>query len=168
MSNNRLIKSEGSIRDDFGMLEVDKVYHYVNFGQWSIHELLAHLLEFTGPADVMVSSYSLSETAIRSFVHLLDGGKILSLKCLFDVSTKKNKLGLLMFAGNVASKVYISPNHAKLISIKNDNITVIVNTSANLTTNRRNEAGCIITDQFLASSFQLAITELFEHAIELS
>jgi hypothetical protein len=168
MSKTLFIKSAGNISDDFGTLLPAHFYHYLNFGQWSLHELLAFILEYTGPAHVKVTSYGISESAIRSFVNMIDCGSILSLDLLFDISTKRNKFALLMFAHNVASRVFVNANHAKLISVQNEKITIIVNASANLTVNRRNEAGCIITEQNTALQFHDAIVELIESSILLN
>jgi len=165
--NNRFVLSAGTIEDDFGPLSPGLFYHYVNSGQWSLHDLLTHALQFSGPAQVMVTSFSLSETAIRSFVHLMDSGLITRLDCLFDISTKRNKLELLMFAQNVSSKVYISSNHAKFIAIKTPDVCVCINTSANLTVNRRHEAGVLVTDKDAALEYFKFIDAMFDSAIHL-
>lgn len=129
--------------------------------------MLEHILNFTGPAMVMITSYGISETAIRAFVNLLDAGLIKHLQLLFDVSTKRNKLSLLLFASNVAARVYIGSNHAKLISVKTEEYTIVLNSSANLTINRRSESGCLITDQQTAKQYHEAMVELFESSIQL-
>lgn len=166
--SNRFLVSSGSIADDFGQLRPGLFYHYLNHGQWSLHELLDYILKFTGPAHVKVTSYGISETAIRSFVNMIDDGRILSLDLVFDISTKRNKFALLMFAGNVASRVFITSNHAKLISVRNEKYTIAVNASANLTVNRRNESGCLITCPEIASGFHDAILQLIDNSILLN
>jgi hypothetical protein len=168
IKNNRFIFSTDSIEKDFEQLQSGACIHYINSGQWSLHELLSWILKFTGPADVMVTSFSLSETAIRSFINLIDTGYIRSLKCLFDVSTKKNKFDLLMFAQNVSGKIYLNNNHAKFILVENDDHSVVVNSSANLTVNRRFEAGMIAADQELVTEFAKTIKEIFSQSIILN
>lgn len=76
--------------------------------------MLEYILNFTGPANVRITSYGISETAIRAFVNMMDSGLIKKLYLLFDVSTKRNKLSLLLFASNVATKVFIGANHQSL------------------------------------------------------
>ena len=166
-TNNPFLVSSGSIADDFGLLQPGLFYHYLNSGQWSLHEMLDHVLTYTGPAHVKVTSYGISETAIRSFVNMMDSGRILSLDLVFDISTKRNKLNLLLFAKNVATRVYITANHAKLISVINDKHAVAINTSANLTVNRRNESECLITCPDTARSFDAAIKQIISNAIPL-
>lgn len=166
--SNLFLVSSGSIANDFGKLQPGLFYHYLNNGQWSLHELLEYILDYTGPANVKVTSYGISETAIRSFVNMIDAGKIRSLDLVFDISTKRNKFALLMFATNVASRVFITSNHAKLISVSNENHTIAVNASANLTVNRRNESGCLITCPEIASDFRNAIQQLIDNSILLN
>jgi len=167
-NNNHFVFSSGTIADDFGQLEPGHFYHYINDGQWSLHQLLAYVLNFTGPAQVQVTSFSLSETAIRFFVNLLDEGLITSLDCLFDLSTKKNKMDLLFFAKNVTSRVFIASNHAKLIAVKSKSQNVFINSSANLTVNRRHESGIVITETSLAKAYAKGIDKIFEGAILLT
>jgi hypothetical protein len=167
-NNSSFIFSAGSVADDFGTLVPGHFYHYLNHGQWSLHDLLEFVLKYTGPAEVLVTSFSLSETAIRAFVRLMDEGLITELQCLFDVSTKRNKLDLLMFAQNVTSQVYLSSNHAKLISVKSAQKHVFINTSANLTVNRRHESGILITDKEIIDHYYTAIHEIFDSGILLN
>lgn len=163
----RFFLSKRSIPEDFGGLGPGLQYHYINNGQWSLHDLLAFALDYTGPASVYVSSFSLSESAIRSFLHLIDEGMINALECIFDISTKKNKFDLLFFAGNITSRIYLASNHAKLISVVGKERTVFINTSANLTVNRRYESGILITDAALNSLYHTALMELFAASVLL-
>lgn len=165
---DKFIHSSGSIQEDFKCLEPDSTVHYINNGQWSLHELLAWCLSITGPADVIVTSFSLSESAIRSFFNLIDTGFIKTLKCLFDVSTRKNKLELLLFAHNVTGKVFLATNHSKIIVISNRDHKVVINSSANLTVNRRYESGLIVTGHDLVESYNDSLTKIFNEAILLN
>jgi phosphatidylserine/phosphatidylglycerophosphate/cardiolipin synthase-like enzyme len=167
-SVNKFISSSNSIDEDFERLQPDACIHYINSGQWSLHELLAWCLKKTGPAAVIVSSFSLSEAAIRSFVNLIDDGLITSLKCLFDLSTKKNKFDLLMFAHNVSGRIYLNSNHSKIMIIQNENNHVVINSSANLTVNRRYESGVIITDPLLAKGYIDTINYIIDESVLLN
>jgi hypothetical protein len=167
-NENIFIFSNGKIAEDFNILLPDHFYHYVNNGQWSLHDLLEYVLEYTGPAKVKVTSFSISETAIRAFVRLMEEGLITRLDCLFDVSTKRNKLDLLIFAQNVTPNVFLSANHAKIISVKSESMHVFINTSANLTVNKRHESGIIITNKIMAAHYAAAIETVFDSAILLN
>lgn len=99
----------------------------------------------TGPAKVRISSFSINETAIRCFLRLKESGLITSLTCLFDLSVKRYRIGLLFFASNVISEIGMTNIHAKLVFIENEHWKVLVITSANLNVNDKKEAGVIIT-----------------------
>lgn len=126
-------------------LKPDSSIPYVSDADFSTHELIAHLLEETGPAKVRISSFSITETAIRSFLRLQESGLITSMTCLFDLSVKRYRVGLLFFASNVISEIGMTNIHAKLAFIENENWKVVVITSANLNINDKKEAGVIIS-----------------------
>lgn len=137
----KTLKNQISIR-----LKPDSTIPYVSDADFSTHELIAHLLDQTGPACVRISSFSITETAIRSFLHLQESGMITSLTCLFDLSVKRYRVGLLFFASNVVSEIGMTNIHAKLVFIENENWKVVVITSANLNINDKKEAGVIISN----------------------
>lgn len=118
---------------------------FTSEGEFSMHELLEFLLQRTGPAKVRITSFSITEAAVRSFLHLMEIGIILHLECLFDLSVKRHKLGLLNFAANIATSIALAKCHAKLILIENDNWSVSVIGSANFQVNDKIEAGVIST-----------------------
>jgi len=123
----------------------DVTFPFVSEGEFSMHELLEFLLEKTGPAKVSITSFSITEAAVRSFLYLMETGIILHLECLFDLSVKRHKLGLLNFANNIATSIALAKCHAKLILIENDNWSVSVIGSANFQVNDKIEAGVIST-----------------------
>lgn len=126
-------------------LKPDSTIPYVSDADFSTHELIEHLLEQTGPAKVRISSFSITETAIRSFLRLQESGLITSLTCLFDLSVKRYRVGLLFFASNVINEIGMTNIHAKLAFIENETWKVVVITSANLNINDKKEAGVIIS-----------------------
>lgn len=126
-------------------LKPDSIIPYVSDAEFSTHELITHILHETGPAQVRISSFSITETAIRSFLRLQESGLITSMKCLFDLSVKRYRLGLLFFASNVINQIGMTNIHAKMAFIENENWKVVVITSANLNINDKKEAGVIIS-----------------------
>lgn len=112
-------------------------------GDWSMHELLEYLLGISGPAKVWISSFSITEVAIRTFLNLQETGQITNLSCLFDFTVKRHKTGLLFFANNVVSDITISKCHAKLILIENADCTIAVVGSANFNINDKKEVAVI-------------------------
>ncbi len=135
------------LEKDIGIIKQDQIKPYWSDGRWSMHDLLMFLLKLTGGAKVYLSTFSISEAAIRSFNHAIKTGLITELNCLFDYTVKRHKLQLLYFASNVANDIRLAPNHSKLILIENKDWTISVVGSANMTPNPRKEAGVILTDR---------------------
>lgn len=115
-------------------------YHLVSAGLWAMHELLFHLLTFTGPARVTLATWSMSETAVRQLVRGLDAGLITSLHALLDARVRVRTPEVLAFLKCQAARVRITANHAKVTVIENDAWQIAVVSSANMTNNPRYEA----------------------------
>jgi hypothetical protein len=121
------------------------VFPFVSEGTFSMHELLEFLLQKTGPASVRIMSFSITEVAIRTFSNLMDNGDIKTLECIFDLSVKRHRLGLLYFMNNVVTGVALTKNHSKIILIENNDWKIAVVGSANFNVNDKIEAGTIST-----------------------
>jgi HKD family nuclease len=116
---------------------------YYSEAEFSMHDLLELLIELTGPASVKITSFSITEVAIRAFHRLSDERKITDLKCIFDHTVRMHRLGLLFFALNVTSEIALTKNHAKIILIENDEWKLTVISSANFNVNDKIEAGIV-------------------------
>lgn len=116
---------------------------YYSEMEFSMHELLEKLMEITGPAKVKLTTFSITEAAVRVFHRLSDERKIIDLKCIFDISVKMHRLGLLFFALNASTEIALAKNHAKIILIENETWKLTVISSANFNINDKIEAGII-------------------------
>jgi len=151
-----------SLQKEISKIEKAMAKPFYSEGLWSMHELLYYLLTVTGKADVWLSSFSLSEIAIRSFVNAKEDNLIKSLSCLFDISARSNKRDLLFFANNVIDRIALTKNHSKIIVIKNNEWNIVVVASANLNTNNKLEAGAI----FEGKQHTMKFIELIENQIK--
>ncbi len=133
------------LQEEIGILKQNEWKPFWTDGSWSLHQLLEFILEQTGPSDIAISSFSISEASIRSIYNLIEAGIIKKLKCLFDTRTKKDKTDLLFFAAGITSEIFIANCHAKIIIITNKTWHVAIIGSANLTVNQRYECGVICT-----------------------
>lgn len=136
-------------------------------GDFSMHELLEYLLMQTGKASVRISSFSITEIAIRSFSRLQENGLISELKCLFDFTVKQHRLGLLYFASNIIAAISLTKCHAKLIIIENDEWKVVVIGSANFNINDKKEVGIISAVPAIYNTFSTKYNEWFNEAIKI-
>lgn len=88
-------------------------------GDWAIHEVLPSLLSAIGPAKVKIMTFSISEDSLRPLFFLADERKIESLTLLLDMTVKRHKLDLLLFASNISPSIRIDSCHAKLLLVEN-------------------------------------------------
>lgn len=136
--------------------------------EFSMHELLEFLLLHSGPARVSISSFSVSEIALRSFVRLCENGSITHLRCLLDISVRRHRLGLLFFAAHIVSEIGLAKNHAKIILIKNQACRWVVVGSANLNLNDKIEAGIVSRDPALVAFFDLHFDNSFSKSLKVT
>lgn len=136
-------KSLQKIHEAFSQFQGKEIIPVASNGDWSMHHLLEYLLGISGPARVWISSFSINEVAVRTFLNLQDAGLIQELHCLLDLSVKRHNLGLLFFANNIVSGISLSKCHAKMILIENETYTISVVGSANFNINDKKEVAVI-------------------------
>jgi len=125
-----------------GEIEHDRIINFWTSGRWSMHDLLIYILKQTGPADVLVTTWSISETAIRDIFVKYKDGLIRSIKFLIDPRIKvRNPKPLQLLAANFPYKFIAC--HAKVTTIENDEWQISIVSSANMTNNPRFERGVI-------------------------
>lgn len=115
--------------------------------EWSLHDLIAFVLQFTGKADILLSTFSISESAVRSFINLRDENLLGKLDIIIDHTARKNKVDVMLFA-NENFKLYLNDVHAKIVQIIGKNHMMIIVATSNLNTVKRYEAGMIIVDMY--------------------
>jgi len=134
-------------------LKTKMVYPFWSNGRWTLHDLLSYILNKTGPAKVNLSTFSISEVALRSLYNEINQGNIKELNCLFDYTIQKTKLDILYFIFNFAKEIKLAKNHAKLILIENKKWNISIVGSANLSPNPRYETGVILTDPLIYNKY---------------
>lgn len=125
--------------------------HYVSLAEWSTHDLMAELLEMTGPAHLHFATWSMSEDALRQIVGWLDSGKLLSTVALLDWRIKVRRPEAWQLAHHALGTVRAVQCHAKMFVLTGGAFDVAVVGSANLTANPRVEAGVIHADRTIAA-----------------
>ena len=129
-------------------------------GQFSCIDVFLHCLEYTGPADVFIATWSAAAGDIGAAHKFLESGKIRSLRFLIDLSFKSRKPEFLdemvYLFGEDAIRVTVT--HAKYAVITNESWNLVVRTSMNLNYNPRFENFEISDDKAFAD-FQLQIVD---------
>ena len=130
---------------------------------YSLIDLLEHILTFTGPADLVISTWTAAGADIDYALRLRDDGRVRSILWLVDSSFPVRQPGYCKAMrdrfGDAAIRV--TKNHAKFVLIGNDEWHVVLRTSMNLNENKRLESWEVSDDEGLHSYLTAVVAELF-------
>lgn len=158
------IFTKKALEEEIGEIRPLSIKPYWSNGKWSTHDLLVYLLSITGPAELLMSTFSIGETAITTLYHLFKEGQIKKLDLLIDYTAKKHRLELLNFAANMGAQIRIESNHSKVLLLQNESWNITVVGSGNMTPNPRYEAGVIFTYADTYQQYHQIISEIFKNA----
>jgi len=132
-------------------------------GAYSLIDLVCHCSEATGPADLVVSTWTAAGADIDFAFRLLTDGGIRSLRFLVDFSFPSRQpaycAALRERFGEEA--IRICKNHCKFCLIQNESWNLVIRTSMNLNENRRLESFEVSDDAGLAAYLAGVVAELF-------
>jgi hypothetical protein len=140
------VGADGSLRDVVGQLRPNNVLHYVTYGKWSNHQLVAYILGQIGPARLWMTSWSMTEQPLRQLLMLKQKGLLIDARCILSDRIIERTPAVYDLAKNVFAELKMIKLHAKVTVLMNDNWHVVVVGSANFTSNPRVEAGVIDTN----------------------
>jgi hypothetical protein len=146
-----LTKAEIALRECFPRLRAGKDYPFATAASWSLHDLIRHLLGFTGPAALWATSWSFTQTAADRLVQMRSDGLLTSCRLLVDWSVQVQTPGLIAVGKSYLDKIAIENIHAKTFVLRNDSWAVSYVGSANFTTNPRIECGHLSTNPKIAA-----------------
>jgi len=113
----------------------------LTFGQFSLIDAVAALLRKTGPAEVVLSTWTAGNTDLTTAAKLLEDAKVTSFRMLVDRSFLTRQPGycrrMLELFGEDCIRTWRA--HAKFAVIRNETWNLAVRTSMNLNTNPRIE-----------------------------
>ena len=130
-----------SARDTIAGFDRDHDLLGLTYGQFSLLDLIDATLELTGPADVVISTWSAGFYDVEEAVRWRDSGRMLSTRFVMDSSDKRRQ----STPGDVAElfgaeNVRTFRSHAKFVLISNDSgWRICITTSMNLNLNPRLE-----------------------------
>jgi len=125
-------------------LACKKIQAYFS-SEFQLYHLMEFILEQTGPAKIVLTTFSVSEEFVRKLVQMKDKGLIQSLTIIADHRTAVKALRLSLFTNSIAEELLLGNNHAKVLLVNNENWKVSVVTSQNQTRGNRIECGMICT-----------------------
>jgi len=153
-SKHTLAKIGQSLDTVMADFQKDHTFFFPSRGSWSSHNLLEWILQRTGPAKVWITSWTISEPAVRALIRMVNDGLIQEAQCLFDERIRVHCPQAYQLADMTAMNLKLMKIHAKCIVVINDDWGVAVSTSANFTTNRRVESYVLSTELVVANSFK--------------
>lgn len=113
----------------------------LTYGQFSLIDVLIHILQQTGEADVVISTWTAANAHLDEMAEMMDDKNIRSLKMIVDRSFKTRQPKY--FANMVelfGEECFVeTTTHAKFMLIGNKDWNIVVRTSMNLNTNKRLE-----------------------------
>lgn len=117
-------------------------------GQFSFIDLIEAALKYSGPADVLISTWSASSHDIGRVRSFCEQGRIRACQFLIDAAfesfNKEAAVQLREFFGD--ENIRVVPNHAKFALVGNSDWSIVIQTSMNLNRNKRLE-NFTITDE---------------------
>ena len=120
-------------------------------GQYSLIDLVEYILGFTGPAELVISTWTAAGADIDYALRLRDDGRVKSILWLVDSSFPVRQPGYCAAMrerfGDAAIRV--TQNHAKFVLIGNEDWRVVLRTSMNLNENKRLESWEVSDDAAL-------------------
>ena len=160
-----LIRKAGDCYADeaFPNLEKGMCEFALSNGSFSLIDLLDYILEFTGSANMDISTWVASYASVRHVEDFLEENRIHNFRFLVDrgfVNTRRplyNKI--IQIYGDV---VAVCSNHSKFTIIYNEKYNFVIETSANLNKNNRLENFRVTEDKDYCDFFRGVFDEFFE------
>ena len=133
-------------------------------GQFSLVELIAVILQQTGPADVFLSTWTAAGGDLTEAHGFIESGAMRSFRCLVDNTFQRRKPA---FAARIRElfgieAIRVTRNHAKFCLIRNEKWSIVINTSMNLNSNPRLEDFLIQDNAALADFLQNIMDAIFK------
>lgn len=150
------------IREIVATLKPDQTLQYIA-RMYNMHDVFADLIRLSGPAEIKIMTYSVTEFPLRILSQFLDKQIITKLDFLLDFTVSRTP-ELKQFAGYFANRIRFIDTHAKLLLIKNERWHIVHVGSANFTRNNRFEMGTIITHEKQYNQFDTWFEKLFNNA----
>lgn len=139
------MKRTASISDILSPLAVTPFQAYLS-NVLQVADVLKWILDQTGPADVQMTSFSISEEFLRRIFFIEKENLVRSLDIVLDFKATNKTLILWPFIAQTVKNCYLADNHSKLLLVSNEKWKVAVVMSQNLTRGNRYESGSVSTD----------------------
>lgn len=123
-------------------------------------DVLERLLQFSGSARVVVSTYSVGEEFLRRCHWLRMRGLISRLLIIADTKAADKTARLNVMVRRVADEVRLCQNHSKVLLVEGVKLSVLVLTSQNQTRGNRLENYTVIHNAAIMDSIIHSLNQL--------
>lgn len=133
-------------------------------GQFSLLDLIRAVLETTGPAHLIVSTWSTGIRDAENAAWLLESGQLLSVRMITDRSfpTRQPKYAARLVRLFGPDAIHCTRVHAKIALIRNEQWNVAIRSSMNLNRNPRFEQFDLDESAEICDFFEAWVRELEE------
>jgi len=154
----------GSATQAIGKIEKNTDTFILTYGQFSLIDALIAILDQTGPAHVIISTWTAAHAHLDRSAELMEAASILSFKMIVDRSFKARQPKYFQHMINLfgVESIRIINTHAKFMTIRNDAWDIVVETSMNLNENPRLENLEISENKRFADFFQDIADNIFD------
>ena len=137
-------------------------------GRVQLYDIIAGVLEQTGPAKLTITTFSTSEEFLRRMYRLRSRGLITHARLITDFKAAQKTAMLYQFMSEVFDAVFLALNHSKVVLVDGASARVSIVTSQNQTRGNRTEAGVITTDSSVYETLSKKIETLIDNSANLN
>ena len=131
----------GTASQAIGKIEKNTDTFVLTYGQFSLIDALMAILDQTGPAHVVISTWTAAHAHLDKSAEMMAAAEILSLRMIVDRSFQSRQPGYYQHMIDIfgSESIRAIRSHAKFMLIRNDKYDIVVRTSMNLNENPRLE-----------------------------
>jgi hypothetical protein len=137
-------------------------------GQFSLIDIVSHVLSQTGPADVTIATWTMGVYDAEIAYSFVRDSRIKSMRFLLDPSmfSRRPELASVLVAGFGSESFRAVDSHAKFATIRGDNLAVTVRSSMNLNRNTRLESFDLTCCNEMTAFFEAVVNRVWSRVDE--
>lgn len=161
---HKKLKKLNNIKSILKPLSPEYIGAYLDSGV-QLYDLLEWILNQTGPAEITVTTFSISEEFIRKVFQFRKMGLIDKITVILDFKAIQKTENLIRFAENTFDEIYYAKTHAKILLVESSKYRVCVIGSQNATRGNREECELVTTDPVIYENLSNSIQRLKQNAV---
>lgn len=146
-----------------GKVEPESECFGISKGQFSLIDIVEHVLTQIGPSDVDIATWTAADADAARVIELVESGDIGNMRWLIDriVLTRQPKLMKAVIGRFGRDSVRLLRTHAKFVVFRGVETSAVVMTSMNLNSNPRFESFHLSADSDLVAYMTRFVDEIF-------